>query len=156
MKRIVFTTLVMVAAMCAAVNMATTRAVGAADPHSPLYDARLAETLAEWEAGGVAARQDSDDPAWWPASLNPASLCIGSLCPQSLCFGSVCLESTCLGSGCVGSMCIGSGCAASMCGVSGCAGVTLCLKKCGSLTPPNPIDPNGNGTTFHNGTCNEP
>ncbi|MGD9141832.1 MAG: hypothetical protein PVJ42_09870 [bacterium] len=156
MKRIVFTTLIMAAAIAAAVTTRPTTAVTAGDPLSPLYGARLAETLAEWEAGALAQHQDSDDPAWWPASFNPASLCIGSLCPQSLCIGSACIESTCIGSGCIGSMCIGSGCAASMCGVSGCAGTTLCLKKCGYISPPSPIDPNGNGTTFHNGTCNEP
>jgi hypothetical protein len=63
----------------------------------------------------------------------------------------------CLGSGCIGSTCIASGCVASVCGVSGCAGITLCLKKCGYTGgPPNLIDPTENGSTFHNGTCNEP
>jgi hypothetical protein len=128
----------------------------AGDIMSPLYSARLAATLAEWDAGLAAPVTDSGDPEWWPASLNPASLCVGSACPQSYCFGSICGESFCLGSGCIGSSCIGSGCVASVCGVSGCAGTTLCLKKCGYTGgPPNAIDPTQNGTTFVNGSCME-
>ncbi len=129
-------------------------AASAGDPISPLYESRLAATLAEWELGGPVQVEDLGDPGWWPASLNPASLCVGSACLQSYCFGSLCAESMCLGSGCLGSACIGSGCIASMCGVSGCAGTTLCLKKCGyDGGPPNAIDPTDNGTTFVDGHC---
>ncbi len=147
MKRIIFTWLVLLAVLSGA--------AAAADPPSPLYRARLAATLDGWKKVPVQVRE-LDDPGWWPASLNPASLCVGSACPQSYCLGSLCAESVCLGSGCLGSTCIGSGCIASVCGVSGCAGTTLCLKKCGYFTPPNAIDPTQNGTTFVNGTCNEP
>lgn len=148
MKRIVLTSLVLVVVLSAGES--------AGDPISPLFQARLQATLAGWQAKPAVPEQDSCDPEWWPASLNPASLCIGSLCPQSYCFGSLCAQSICLGSGCLGSTCIGSGCVASLCGVSGCAGTTLCLKKCGYAGPPNAIDPTGNGTTFVNGTCHEP
>jgi hypothetical protein len=149
MKRITLT------AVAAVVALST--GAGAGDLYSPLFKARLAETLADWESGAVAPKDEPGDATWWPVSLNPASLCAGSLCPQSLCFGSVCLESMCLGSGCIGSTCIASGCVASVCGVSGCAGTTLCLKKCGYAGgPPNLIDPTDNGSTFQNGTCHEP
>ncbi len=148
MKRIVFMALFLIAALCGGAR--------ASYPLSPLYEARLMATLAEWEAGAPAPAGHSDDSTWWPASANPASFCAGSLCAQSYCLGSVCLGSTCLGSGCIGSTCIGSGCAASLCGVSGCAGTTLCLKKCGpDGGPPYVIDPMDNHTTFHNGTCGE-
>lgn len=146
MKRIIFIALAMLVAIAAAAS--------AGDPISPLYEARLAATLADWELGGVGEVNDAGDPAWWPASLNPASLCVGSVCLHSYCLGSLCAESTCLGSGCLGSACIGSGCIASMCGVSGCVGTTLCLKKCGyNGGPPNAIDPTANGTTFVDGHC---
>jgi hypothetical protein len=149
MKRIIFV------ALTAGIALSGTAIAG--DPVSPLFQARLRATLADWEAGAVASSEEPGDPTWWPVSLNPASLCAGSLCPQSLCFGSVCLESMCLGSGCIGSACVASGCVASVCGVSGCAGTTLCLKKCGYAGgPPNLIDPTENGSTFQNGTCNEP
>lgn len=149
MKRIVFTTSVLVLTLSAPAI--------AGDPVSPLFEARLAATLAGWEAAAPVETRDSNDPAWWPVSLNPASVCGGSLCVQSICFGSLCAESTCLGSGCLASICIGSGCLASLCGVSGCVGTTLCLKKCGHTGgPPNVIDPFNNGSTFVNGTCHEP
>lgn len=148
MKRIIFTLFVLIAVV------ATGSFAG--DPPSPLYRARLLATLARWERGTAVRAEEPEDPGWWPASLNPASMCVGSACPQSYCFGSLCAESLCLGSGCLGSTCIGSGCIASMCGMSACAGTTLCLRKCGYAGPPNAIDPNNNGTTFVNGTCNEP
>ena len=149
MKRVICTSLVLIAALSTGAT--------AGDPPSPLYRARLLATLAGWEAPTAVRAGDPEDPGWWPASLNPVSLCVGSACPQSYCLGSICAESICLGSGCIGSTCIGSGCVASLCGVSGCAGTTLCLKKCGYAGgPPNAIDPNNNGTTFVNGTCHEP
>ena len=126
----------------------------ASDPVSPLYAARLAETLDGWESGPPLKAEDAGEATWWPVSLNPLSLCIGSACPQSYCFGSLCAESLCLGSGCLGSTCIGSGCLASLCGVSGCLGATLCIKKCGyNGGLPNAIDPTNNGTTFTDGHC---
>jgi hypothetical protein len=149
MKRIIFVTVVLMAALPAIAL--------AGDPLSPLFEARLVATLAEWDAAAPVQAQDSGDPAWWPVSLNPASLCAASACAQSLCFGSLCAESTCLGSGCLGSTCLGSGCLASLCGVSGCVGTTLCLKKRGYTGgPPNVIDPFNNGATFVNGVCHEP
>ncbi|MFH1221178.1 MAG: hypothetical protein V1694_12095 [Candidatus Eisenbacteria bacterium] len=95
------------------------------DPVSPLYQARLAATLAEWEAGPRPVADVADDNGG-PASLQPVSLCIGSACLGSVCIGSACLGSECLGSACLESSCLGSGCVGSACAGSTCVG-TLCV-----------------------------
>jgi hypothetical protein len=149
MKRIVFTSIVLLAVVSSVCL--------ARKPASPLYGARLSATLEEWETKAEPPAGGADEPTWWPASLNPVSMCVGSACTQSYCFGSLCAESMCLGSGCLGSACIGSGCVGSVCAVSACHGETLCLRKCGHTGgPPNAIDPLNNGTTFVNGFCYEP
>lgn len=131
----------------------------AGEPVTPLYQARLEATLAEWEGRVRSVDPEIEDPTWWPASLNPVSYCLGSACSQSYCIGSVCINSGCVGSGCVGSTCVGSGCVASICLGSGCAGSicggsacwgpTGCPKKCGGYNnPPITNDPDNGGATF--------
>jgi hypothetical protein len=128
----------------------------AASPVTPLYKARLDATVKGWETAVSPMGGDVDCTPWWPASAQPASLCVGSLCLGSLCAGSLCISSECsgslcvasgcAGSGCVGSTCLGSGCVGSICGGSVCVGTTMCLRTCGGITPPTPVDPYG-GTT---------
>ena len=137
----------------------------AGNPVSPLYRARLDETLADWETDAVPPSPGGEDPAWWPASLNPFSYCLGSLCPQSYCLGSLCLESGCVGSGCVGSTCVGSACAtslcagsaciASVCAGSACYGATLCDRVCGEDSPACPSDPGTGGLSYTPYYCPE-
>ena len=125
--------------------------VWAADPVSPLYQARLDATLAGWESVDTPLGKHGNDPCW-PISAQPVSLCVGSVCLGSLCAGSICISSECsgslcvgsecVGSGCLGSTCLGSGCLGSICGGSVCLGTTMCLKTCGGvITPPIPADP---------------
>jgi hypothetical protein len=125
------------------------RNVLAEDPVSPLFQERLAATLAGWEGGSDSRMAEDAGPPWWPASVNPASFCAGSVCLASYCLGSACISSECIGSGCVGSACLGSGCASSlclgsgclgsMCAGSACLGPSLCPRHCDD--PTNPISP---------------
>jgi hypothetical protein len=138
----------------------------AGDPVSPLFQARLDATKAEWERGGEAGDPGGQDPTWWPASANPMSFCLGSVCLTSYCLGSFCMSSHCVGSGCVGSTCLGSGCAASLCvgsgcvgsicGGSACLGVSLCPKKChGNDGAANRDGPDYGGLTYTWGPCRD-
>ena len=124
----------------------------AGDPISPLYQARLDATLAEWEMAAMGAGSICEDnPDGVVMSAQPWSYCLGSLCAGSVCLGSACLASDCLGSGCIGSgcvgsgcvssACVGSGCVGSICGGSACLGVTLCSRRCGGDGPPVPQSP---------------
>ncbi len=136
----------------------------AKDPQSPLFRARLEATMRDWENGGSPGAYGGDDPPLTPASLNPASFCLGSACLASYCIGSLCISSECVGSGCAGSTCIGSGCAASMCAASGCIGsicggsacmgTTLCPKVCGDDTgPASTQGPDYGNLTYTWGPC---
>jgi hypothetical protein len=128
----------------------------AGDPVSPLFQARLDATKAEWERGGEAGDPGGQDPTWWPASANPMSFCLGSVCLASHCVGSGCVGSTCLGSGCAASLCVGSGCVGSICGGSACLGVSLCPKKChGNDGAANRDGPDYGGLTYTWGPCRD-
>ena len=121
---------------------------------SPLYKARLEETLSQWERGSSCGASGGDDPTGWPASLHPVSYCLGSVCLGSYCLGSACLSSNCIGSGCVASLCLGSGCVCSACGGSSCLGVTLCVRQCGhNGDPTNTIDYGFGGMTSSSAAC---
>ena len=158
MKRIVLVIAVLV--------LGVSSLAGAADPITPLYKARLDATLAGWEATPSQVGDDTEGVPWWPVSAQPMSYCVGSLCLGSMCGGSMCicsecsgsacLNSGCLGSACVGSTCIGSGCIGSICGGSACLGVTLCLRKCGDITPPIFQDPDGGNTSLAVPRCPQP
>jgi hypothetical protein len=107
--------------------------VFAGDAVSPLFDERLGETLDGWQRGTVTpSRVEEGDPTWALVSVNPWSVCLGSLCINSTCLGSLCTNSGCIGSGCAGSTCAGSVCFGSICGASACYGVTMCARLCGS------------------------
>ena len=134
------------------------------DPVSPLFQARLDATMAEWERAGDAGDPGGQDPTWWPASANPVSFCAGSVCLASYCIGSFCLSSECVGSGCVGSTCVGSGCVSSLCAGSGCLGsicggsacmgVSLCPKNCtGNDGAANADGPDYTNLTYTWGPC---
>jgi hypothetical protein len=156
-----------VVAVLPAVVLVACGAAEAGDPVSPLFAARLDATLAGWEAAAVPAGEDGDgEIPWWPASAQPASLCVGSLCVGSVCVGSLCVSSDCVGSGCVnsgcagsgcvGSVCVGSGCVGSMCGGSACAGTTLCVRLCGRDGGPTmPRDPSGSIPSSSHMLCPE-
>ena len=126
----------LVLAMCAPVF--------ASDPVSPLFGERLDNTLNGWERAAVTPNQiEEGDPISPFASVNPYSLCLGSICVESACFGSLCLNSGCLISGCAGSTCIGSMCLGSICGASACYGSSLCARICssgdGASIPASPL-----------------
>jgi len=140
--------------------------VFAGNPVSPLFHARLDETLADWESGAVPHGPGEQDPNWWPCSLNPFSYCLGSLCLQSYCIGSLCVGSGCVGSGCAGSTCVGSACASSLCAGSACVasicagsacyGATLCERACENGREPTcPSDPGPGGLSYAPYYCPE-
>jgi hypothetical protein len=116
----------------------------AGDPVSPLFQARLDATKAEWERGGEASNTGGQAPVWAPASANPQSLCTNTICFRSGCIGSACMGSACLGSGCAGSICYGSAC----------EGLSLCPKKCnGNDGAADRADPGYNNLTCTWGPC---
>jgi hypothetical protein len=126
------------------------------NPVSPLYGARLGETLADWERGAVTPSRIEEDPTWVLASANPFSACLGSACLQSYCLGSLCVSSGCVGSGCAGSTCAGSVCFGSICGASACYGTTMCARTCGNGTgPTNTADPLYNAPSCSPCNCPE-
>jgi len=139
----------------------------AGDPISPLYQARLDATLAEWEMAATGAVGGGEiGTEGGPVSVQPFSFCLASVCAGSYCLGSACVNSDCLGSGCINSGCVGSGCVASvclgsgcvgsMCGGSACVGTTLCVRQCGDSGPPLPQDQDPPPPTLSPRTCSEP
>ena len=131
--RVLIVTVILVEVACSSAS-ATGRG-------SPLYEARLQASLADWDrnamprAGLVPLAKDS-------TGVQAVSLFMP---PQSQCLGSACVGSTCLGSGCPATVCLGSFCFTSLCILSGCHIESTCIRTCpeGPYCPAEPT-----GTSF--------